>query len=54
MESWYVKEGMKDKHDKAMRNWLKWVNNHRELQWFNGLCSFKMYIINRVRILVIR
>ncbi|MFC1555929.1 hypothetical protein ACFL67_02490 [candidate division KSB1 bacterium] len=31
MESWYVKEGMHEKHDTAMRNWLQWVNDHREL-----------------------
>ncbi|MFC1554946.1 hypothetical protein ACFL7D_09945 [candidate division KSB1 bacterium] len=31
MESWYVKEGMGEKHDEAMRGWLKFVNDHREL-----------------------
>ncbi len=31
MESWYVKEGMEEKHDTAMRNWLQWVNDHQEL-----------------------
>jgi len=31
VESWYVAEGKKDEHDKAMRQWLEWVNDHREL-----------------------
>ncbi len=31
MESWYVKEGKEVQHDEALRNWLQWVNDHREL-----------------------
>lgn len=31
MESWYVAEGKQKEHDEAMRIWLKWVNEHREL-----------------------
>ncbi len=31
MESWYVAEGKEKEHKEAMRIWLKWVNEHREL-----------------------
>ncbi len=31
VESWHVKEGKEEKHRKAMRQWLKWVGEHREL-----------------------
>lgn len=31
MESWYVNQGKEKEHSKAMRAWLKWVNEHREL-----------------------
>ncbi len=31
MESWYVKEGKEGQHDEALRNWMQWVNDHREL-----------------------
>ncbi len=31
VESWLVKEGREDEHEKAMRQWLKWVGEHREL-----------------------
>ena len=31
MESWYVKQGKEEEHDEAMRTWLQWVNDHREL-----------------------
>ena len=31
MESWYVVQGKEEQHDKALRVWLQWVNDHREL-----------------------
>jgi len=31
MESWYVAEGKEEEHRAAMRQWLQWVNDHREL-----------------------
>jgi len=31
MESWFVKEGKGKEHEQAMRQWLKWVREHREL-----------------------
>ncbi len=31
VESWYIAEGKEEEHDEAMRDWLQWVNNHREL-----------------------
>ena len=31
VESWYVAPGKEKEHDKAMRQWLKWINEHREL-----------------------
>ncbi len=45
MESWYVKEGKHAEHDKSMRNWLQWVNDHRELfgEW-KSLRYFTKYI----------
>jgi len=31
VESWLVAEGKDEEHEKEMRRWLKWVNDHREL-----------------------
>ncbi len=31
VESWKVAEGKQEEHDDAMRRWLRWVNEHREL-----------------------
>jgi hypothetical protein len=31
VESWLVKEGKEEEHEKAMRQWIKWVGEHREL-----------------------
>ena len=31
VESWLVKEGKEEEHKKAMRQWIKWVGEHREL-----------------------
>ncbi len=31
VESWLVAKGKQEKHDEAIRQWLKWVNDHREL-----------------------
>ncbi len=31
VESWLVAEGKQEKHDKAIRQWFEWVNDHREL-----------------------
>ena len=31
VESWYVAEGKKNEHDNAMRAWLDWVNENRDL-----------------------
>ena len=31
VESWLVKEGKEADHNKEMRRWLQWVNDHREL-----------------------
>lgn len=31
VESWYVQQGKQKEHDDAMRQWLAWVNDHREL-----------------------
>lgn len=31
VESWHIAEGKEKEHQKAMRGWLKWVNEHREL-----------------------
>ena len=31
VESWIVAEGKETEHDEALRRWLKWVKDHREL-----------------------
>jgi len=31
VESWRVAEGKEEEHGEAMRRWLRWVNDHREL-----------------------
>ena len=31
VESWNIAEGKEKEHKEAMRKWLKWVNEHREL-----------------------
>ena len=31
VESWHIAEGKEEEHSQAMRGWLKWVNEHREL-----------------------
>lgn len=31
VESWKIAEGKEEKHKKALRQWLKWVRDHREL-----------------------
>ena len=45
MESWYVAEGKQEAHDKAMRTWLKWVGEHRELfkEW-KSVRYFSKYV----------
>ncbi|MCP4725426.1 MAG: hypothetical protein GY863_10340 [bacterium] len=36
-ESWFVAEGKQEKHDRLMRQWFQWVNDHRELfkEWIS-------------------
>ncbi len=45
VESWQVAEGKSEAHEKAMREWLKWVNEHRELfpEW-KSVRYFSKYI----------
>ena len=45
VESWYVKQGKEAEHDEAMRQWLKWVGEHRELfkEW-KSVRYFTKYI----------
>jgi hypothetical protein len=45
VESWYVKQGKEKEHDEAMRQWLKWVGEHRELfeEW-KSVRYFTKYI----------
>ncbi len=45
VESWHVAEGKSEEHALAMRDWLKWVNQHRELfpEW-KSLRYFVKYI----------
>ena len=31
VESWKISEGKEEKHKKALRQWLKWVGDQREL-----------------------
>ena len=31
VETWKVKPGREKVHEEALRNWLKWVSEHREL-----------------------
>jgi hypothetical protein len=31
MESWRVAEGKEEQHTQAMRQWLRWVREHRDL-----------------------
>lgn len=31
VESWRVAEGKEDEHTESMRQWLKWVKDHRDL-----------------------
>lgn len=31
VESWKIKPGKEKEHADAIRNWMKWVNEHREL-----------------------
>lgn len=31
VESWHIAEGKEEEHKKAMRQWLTWVNEHRDL-----------------------
>jgi len=45
MESWFVAEGKEEEHKKAMRGWLKWVNDHRELfQEWKSVRYFSKYV----------
>ena len=41
VETWYVAEGREKEHEEAMHQWLKWVNEHRELfsEW-KSVCYF--------------
>jgi len=45
MESWMPFQGKEKEHDKAMRNWLQWVNDHRELfkEW-KSVRYFNKYV----------
>jgi hypothetical protein len=45
VESWKIAEGKEEEHDKAMRQWLKWVKDHRELfpEW-KSLRYFVKYV----------
>ena len=42
VESWKVKQGQEKRHDEAMRVWLGWVNDHREL--FPEWLSLRYYV----------
>ncbi len=37
VETWKVKPGRETVHEEALRNWLKWVSEHRELfpEWLS-------------------
>ncbi len=45
VESWTVKEGKDKEHAEAMRQWLSWVKEHRELfpEW-KSLRYFNKYV----------
>ncbi|HJO39772.1 MAG: hypothetical protein QGF21_12615 [Vicinamibacterales bacterium] len=45
VESWRVAEGQQAEHDAAMRQWLQWINDHRELfaEW-KSVRYFNKYI----------
>jgi hypothetical protein len=45
VESWYVAEGKSEEHSNSMRNWLKWVHDHRDLfpEW-KSVRYFTKYI----------
>ena len=45
VESWLVAEGKEEEHDKAMRQWMSWVKEHRELfkEW-KSLRYFEKYV----------
>jgi len=45
VESWTVKEGKEQEHAEAMRQWLSWVKEHRELfpEW-KSLRYFNKYV----------
>jgi hypothetical protein len=42
VESWRVAEGREKEHEEAMRQWLKWTKEHREL--FPEWKSLKYYV----------
>jgi len=44
VESWYIAEGKDEAHKKAMRQWLQWVNDHREL--FHEWKSVRYFVKN--------
>jgi hypothetical protein len=45
VESWTVKEGKEEEHAQAMRQWLQWVKDHRELfsEW-KSVRYFNKYV----------
>ena len=45
IESWLVAEGKEQEHEQAMRQWLAWVNEHRELfQEWKSVRYFVKYV----------
>lgn len=45
VESWLVVDGKQEEHQQAMRQWLQWVRDHRELfQEWKSLRYFVKYV----------
>jgi hypothetical protein len=45
VESWLVVEGKEKEHQEAMRQWLSWVRDHRELfQQWKSVRYFNKYV----------
>ena len=45
IESWLVVEGKEQEHEQAMRQWLQWVKDHRELfQEWKSVRYFVKYV----------
>jgi hypothetical protein len=45
VESWLVVEGKEKEHQEAMRQWLSWVRDHRELfQQWKSVRYFHKYV----------